>query len=298
MAPTFPSASSSKNMVRKTTLFFCTIKHVFSSIMKKPSFCHQTPTFFCSCPSSTSTLVALSSDGLLSEALFEMAKQGLEVKFKEYDTLLNKCISQRAIREGQRVHTHMIKTHYQPPVYLRTRLIVFYLKCELLDDARWVFDEMPERNVVSWTALISGYSQKGYVSEALHLFVQMLRSGTEPNEFTFATVLTSCIGALDYYGQDSEMARQSQKGNGKTREQRENETGESRLVQSLYLQMIYPVSSQSEAALHGFSFTALPLDGAARPTSTEFHGFHKYSLLRICKVVQKPIASFLKQHIY
>lgn len=107
-----------------------------------------------------------------------MAKQGLEMKFKESDTLLNQCINQRAIREGQRVHTHMIKTHYQPPVYLRTRLIVFYIKCELLDDARWVFDEMPERNVVSWTALISGYSQKGYVSEALHLFVQMLRSGT------------------------------------------------------------------------------------------------------------------------
>lgn len=104
MAPTFP-----KNMVRKTTLFFCTIKHVFSSIMKKPFIYHQTPTFFCSCPSSTSTLVALSSDGLLSEALFEMAKRGLEVKFKEYDTLLNQCINQRAIREGQRVHTHMIK---------------------------------------------------------------------------------------------------------------------------------------------------------------------------------------------
>nr|XP_016433098.1 PREDICTED: putative pentatricopeptide repeat-containing protein At3g13770, mitochondrial [Nicotiana tabacum] len=186
-------------MVRKTTLFFCTIKHVFSSIMKKPFIYHQTPTFFCSCPSSTSTLVALSSNGLLSEALFEMAKQGLEVKFKEYDTLLNQCINQRAIREGQRVHTHMIKTHYQPPVYLRTRLIVFYIKCELLDDARWVFDEMPERNVVSWTALISGYSQKGYVSEALHLFVQMLRSGTEPNEFTFATVLTSCIGAVGFH---------------------------------------------------------------------------------------------------
>ncbi|PHT52703.1 putative pentatricopeptide repeat-containing protein, mitochondrial [Capsicum baccatum] len=104
-----------------------------------------------------------------------------------------------AIREGQRVHAHMIKTHYQAPVYLRTRLIVFYIKCVLLDDARWVFDEMPQRNVVSWTALISGYSQEGHVSQVVHLFLQMLTSGTAPNEFTFATVLASCTSAIGFH---------------------------------------------------------------------------------------------------
>uniref|UniRef100_A0A2N9EQT4 DYW domain-containing protein n=2 Tax=Fagus sylvatica TaxID=28930 RepID=A0A2N9EQT4_FAGSY len=120
------------------------------------------------------------------------------MRFQGYDMLLNECVNQRAIREGQRVHTHMIKTSYLPPVYLRTRLIIFYCKCETLGDARQVLDEMPERNVVSWTAMISAYSQTGYASEALNLFVQMLRSVMllcmEPNEFTFATVLTSCIG--------------------------------------------------------------------------------------------------------
>ncbi len=98
------------------------------------------------------------------------------MRFQGYDMLLNECVNQRAIREGQRVHTHMIKTSYLPPVYLRTRLIIFYCKCETLGDARQVLDEMPERNVVSWTAMISAYSQTGYASEALNLFVQMLRS--------------------------------------------------------------------------------------------------------------------------
>ncbi|KAL3534226.1 hypothetical protein ACH5RR_002687 [Cinchona calisaya] len=127
-----------------------------------------------------------------------MAKQGLEVKFKFYDELLTQCVSQRALREGQWVHAHMIKTHYEPPVYLRTRLIVLYVKCECLSDARYVFDEMPERNVVSWTAMISGYARMGHSSEALNLFVQMIRSGAEPNEFTFATVLTCCTGAFGF----------------------------------------------------------------------------------------------------
>lgn len=54
---------------------------------------------------------------------------------------------------------------------------MLYTKCDSLRDARHVFDEMPERNVVSWTAMISAYSQRGYASQALNLFVQMLRSG-------------------------------------------------------------------------------------------------------------------------
>ncbi|KAK7323882.1 hypothetical protein VNO77_27382 [Canavalia gladiata] len=86
----------------------------------------------------------------------------------------------------------MIKTHYLPSVFLRTRLIVFYTKCDSLRDARHVLEEILEQNLVSWTAMISAYSRQGYASQEFNLFVQMLRSGTEPNEFTFPTVLTSC----------------------------------------------------------------------------------------------------------
>ncbi|XP_022931556.1 putative pentatricopeptide repeat-containing protein At3g13770, mitochondrial [Cucurbita moschata] len=148
--------------------------------------------------SPSSNLKTLCSNGQLNEALLQMAILGSEMKFEGYDTILNQCVSQRAIREGQRVHAHMIKTCYLPPVYLRTRLIVLYNKCDCLGDAREVFDEMPLRNVVSWTAMISAYSQRGFASQALNLFVAMLRSGTEPNEFTFATILTSCIGSLGF----------------------------------------------------------------------------------------------------
>ncbi|KAK8554193.1 hypothetical protein V6N13_073125 [Hibiscus sabdariffa] len=127
-----------------------------------------------------------------------MAARGLGMKFEGYDMLLNACIKKRAFREGQRVHAHMIKTRYLPHVYLRTRLIIFYGKCDRLRDARNVLDEMPEKNVVSWTAMISVYSQRGLAFEALDLFVQMLRSDTKPNEFTFTTVLCSCTGAFGF----------------------------------------------------------------------------------------------------
>lgn len=122
-------------------------------------------------------LETLCAHGRLREALLKMAVQGLAMRFREYDTLLSACVSEKAIREGQRVHAHMVKTSYLPPVYLRTRLLVFYSKCDCLSDARQVLDEMHERNVVSWTAMISAYSQRGFASEALHLFLQMLKSG-------------------------------------------------------------------------------------------------------------------------
>ncbi|XP_076925339.1 putative pentatricopeptide repeat-containing protein At3g13770, mitochondrial [Bidens hawaiensis] len=128
-----------------------------------------------------------------------MTKLGLQINFKAYDTLLNHCLKHKSVRGGQRVHAHMIKTHYKPPVYLATRLLILYDKCDCLSDAHQVFDEMPHRNVVSWTALVSAYSKRGYASEALDLLVKMLRSGTEPNEYTFATALTSCTGNSGIY---------------------------------------------------------------------------------------------------
>ncbi|KAB2066051.1 hypothetical protein ES319_A09G133100v1 [Gossypium barbadense] len=130
-------------------------------------------------PDSQIILTTLCSNGQLKEALIEMAAPGLEMKFESYDMLLNACIKKRAFREGQRVHAHMIKTRYLAPVYLRNRLIIFYSKCDRLREARNVLDEMPEKNVVSWTAMISAYSQRGFATEALDLFLEMLRSALD-----------------------------------------------------------------------------------------------------------------------
>ncbi|XP_023736129.1 putative pentatricopeptide repeat-containing protein At3g13770, mitochondrial [Lactuca sativa] len=148
-----------------------------------------------SIPQELSTnLQILCSNGDLNYALTDMSRLGLQINFQEYDTLLNECVRQKSLRGGQRVHAHMIKTQYKPPVYLGTRLLVLYNKCDYLSDARQVFDEMPDRNVVSWTGLMSAYSKRGYTSEALNLLVRMLQSGTEPNEHTFSTALTCCTG--------------------------------------------------------------------------------------------------------
>ncbi|XP_042465086.1 putative pentatricopeptide repeat-containing protein At3g13770, mitochondrial [Zingiber officinale] len=117
----------------------------------------------------------------------------------DYDDLLRGCTRRRAIKEGRVIHAHMIKSHFVTSVRLANRLLVMYVKGGSLEDARQVLDGMSQRDVISWTAMMSGYSQHGRSFEALEQLPRMLRTGILPNEYTLATVLPSCTG---HSGQD------------------------------------------------------------------------------------------------
>ncbi|KAJ8477529.1 hypothetical protein OPV22_021256 [Ensete ventricosum] len=83
-------------------------------------------------------------------------------------------------------------------VYVGSALVDMYAKCGCCDDARELFDEMPLRNVVTWSTMITGYVQCDRYKNALSLFRDMLLEGQAPNEVTVASILTSCAqtGAL------------------------------------------------------------------------------------------------------
>ncbi|KAG5534069.1 hypothetical protein RHGRI_022266 [Rhododendron griersonianum] len=73
-----------------------------------------------------------------------------------------------------------------------TSMVVAYSRASRLDDAYWVFNQMPTKNTVSWTALITAFAQNGRGDEALVLFVQMQEESILPNSFTFVSVLGAC----------------------------------------------------------------------------------------------------------
>eukprot|EP01018_Ginkgo_biloba_P003476 Gb_25272 [translate_table: standard] len=64
-----------------------------------------------------------------------------------------------------------------------------------IDSARQLFDGMPEKDVVSWSAMIAGYGMNGHGKEALDLFLQMQQMGMKPNHVTFTCVLSACSHA-------------------------------------------------------------------------------------------------------
>lgn len=71
-------------------------------------------------------------------------------------------------------------------------LVTMYAKCGHLDFARQLFDQMPERDVISWGALITAYAQSEEADEALRLFHQMMLEGVRPDPVVMVSVLPAC----------------------------------------------------------------------------------------------------------
>lgn len=82
---------------------------------------------------------------------------------------------------------------------LITCLVDMYAKCGKLIEARNLFDQTERKDVVTWSAMISGYAQARQCREAIELFHQMQAAKVSPNEVTMVSVLSSCavLGALE-----------------------------------------------------------------------------------------------------
>ncbi|KAJ4834551.1 hypothetical protein Tsubulata_023713 [Turnera subulata] len=110
-----------------------------------------------------------------------------------YADRLRKCGESFDLNNGKSLHANFIKSSLSSSLYLINHLLNFYVKCGRLTDGLKVFDEMPERNVVSWSAIIAGFVQHGYPDRALSLFSGMHREGVvRPNEFTLVSALHAC----------------------------------------------------------------------------------------------------------
>eukprot|EP01018_Ginkgo_biloba_P007726 Gb_41233 [translate_table: standard] len=134
----------------------------------------------------------LCKQGRLKDALHVLHVMDQAVDSFTYVCLLQVCIQKKALSEGKLVHLHMNHRGFVPDRFLRNTLVNMYAKSGSLVDAFRVFDEMPERDVRSWTVMIAAYSQHGFAEDALELFHQMQREGIHPNQFTFASVLPAC----------------------------------------------------------------------------------------------------------
>ncbi|XP_065852567.1 putative pentatricopeptide repeat-containing protein At1g56570 [Euphorbia lathyris] len=92
-------------------------------------------------------------------------------------------------------------TSYTPksPAFLATDLINSYFQKGLIQEARTLFDEMPERDVVAWTTMIAGFASRNDPISAWDVFRNMLRSEVKPNAYTMSSVLKACKGMKNVY---------------------------------------------------------------------------------------------------
>ncbi|KAK7319326.1 hypothetical protein RJT34_04045 [Clitoria ternatea] len=121
-----------------------------------------------------------------------MEKRGIRADAITYSELIKCCLAHQAVTQGRRIHHHIFSTGYPPQTFVINTLLNMYVKFNLLEEAHTLFDEMPERNVVSWTTMISAYSNAKLNYRAMRLLVFMFREGVMPNMFTFSSVLRAC----------------------------------------------------------------------------------------------------------
>lgn len=124
-----------------------------------------------------------------------MVESGVEPDSTSFVSVLTACAQLGALELGSWVHDYVIDQCFEVNVNLGTALINMYSRCGNLRKAREVFDGMRYKNVVAWTAIISGYGTHGCGEEAVELYNLMKDYGTLPNEITFVTLLSACAHA-------------------------------------------------------------------------------------------------------
>ena len=123
----------------------------------------------------------------------EMEKSGFSPNMVTFGCLLKICGTIGAIKNGQEIHGEIIKEGLLgKSISLCNALVEMYAKCGALSEARDVFDQISVKDVLLWTALISGYAQHGHGEEPLALYEKMQDEGLAPTPLTFVCMLKAC----------------------------------------------------------------------------------------------------------
>lgn len=72
-----------------------------------------------------------------------------------------------------------------------------FIRSGQLDKACQLFDEIQQRDVVSWNSMVSGFVQYGHTEYAFELFSKMQNAGIRPNGFTYS-ILTSIVSSISH----------------------------------------------------------------------------------------------------
>ncbi|PPD95337.1 hypothetical protein GOBAR_DD07611 [Gossypium barbadense] len=136
----------------------------------------------------------VSTDCFLDATQFyaSMRTQGFWPNNFTFPFVLKACSRLLDFHLGIRIHALVIKLGFDRDVFIKTSLLYLYSKCGYLDYARKVFDDIPDKNVISWTAMISGYIDVERYREAVDLFRKLIDMGLRPDSFSVVRVLSAC----------------------------------------------------------------------------------------------------------
>ncbi|KAG6495244.1 pentatricopeptide repeat-containing protein At4g21065-like [Zingiber officinale] len=110
-------------------------------------------------------------------------------------TVVFACAKLGVMHNAKMIHDYISNHKFSVDLILGTAMIDMYAKCGSVDAAREIFDGMRDKNVITWSTMISAYGIHGRGREALELFPLMLQSGIQPNRITCVSILSACSHA-------------------------------------------------------------------------------------------------------
>ncbi|KAI4299712.1 hypothetical protein L6164_033143 [Bauhinia variegata] len=102
-----------------------------------------------------------------------------------------------ALHVGLQIHCYVFKLGYCFDEFISASLITLYASCRQMEAAQKVFHEIRYKNVVVWTALLTGYGLNSKHECAIDVFREMMRMSVFPNQSSFTSALNSCCGLED-----------------------------------------------------------------------------------------------------
>lgn len=147
---------------------------------------------------------AYADEGESDTAVFlyeRMQEQGLCPNIVTFVSILKSCGSAGVLRKGRQIHaqTCSVDSGELTDVNLDTAVMDMYIKCGSMREALGVFNEAPKLDPVRWSALITGYAQRGECAHVFYLLESMYKQDIQPDDILLLSVLTMCnhVGLAD-----------------------------------------------------------------------------------------------------
>ena len=127
----------------------------------------------------------------------EMLDFGVEVNSHTVSCILKCFAALGSVKEGKWVHGFLLKLGFSSYNVVINSVIAFFLKIRRVDVARKLFDELSDRDVISWNSMISGYVANGFSEKGVELFKKMLYLGVDVDLATMVSILQACANCGD-----------------------------------------------------------------------------------------------------
>ncbi|KAK6943216.1 DYW domain [Dillenia turbinata] len=106
--------------------------------------------------------------------------------------VLKSCTRISDFQLGLKIHALAVKVGFDYDDYVKTSLVALYAQCGFLEEAYKLFDDITDKNVISWTTIIGGFVKIGKFRDAIESFSKFLEMGLKPDSFTVVRVLSAC----------------------------------------------------------------------------------------------------------